>query len=149
LPHDRAVRSPRVAPLFLALALLGCKSKPLSTSSAPLLKRWSALHLPQDGLQALQPQTNEHGYYADYAGADEAALWAKVSAAMTAEGYAPACHLFDGHVRGFAKGDDKLVAKIDTLGVLALSIFDEQGKDALLHGVCFGKYQLGPATTVR
>ena len=96
------------------------------------------------------PATNEHGYYADHSGADAAALWAKVSTALRAAGYAPVCNVLDGRVRGFAKGDDKLTAKIDTFGdVLSLSIFDEQGKDPLLHGVCFGKYKLGPEKRIK
>ena len=91
-----------------------------------------------------------HGYYADYAGADADNLWAKVTTALKAAGYADACTAFGGNVRGFAKGDDKLATKIDSLGgPLSLSIFDEQGKEPLLHGVCFGKYTAGPPERIK
>jgi len=111
--------------------------------------RWSALHLPADGLEKVLPETDDHIYYADYTGVDEAALWARVTAALGAAGYEPACNMFDGHVRGFSKGADQLTAKIDTLGAVALTIFDAQSKEALLHGACFGKLQLGPPQRIK
>jgi hypothetical protein len=121
---------------------------PACTKRVPA--RWAELRLPTEGLQQVRPRTDDHGYYADYAGDDEAALWGKVSATLSAAGYAPACNMFDGHVRGFARGEDRLAAKIDTLGgVLAFAIFDEQGKESLLHGACFGKYQVGPARRIK
>ena len=115
-------------------------------------KRWVELRLPTDGLKEVLARTDAHGYYADYNyfGADPSSLWEKVAAALKAAGYAPACTAFGGNVRGFAKGDDKLAAKIDAFpGVLALSIFDEHGKEPLLHGVCFGKYQAGPPERIK
>ena len=144
----------RLATAALSLtAAPACSKKPPASGAAAVeakvqvARRWSDLHLPAGGLQKVSPRTDDHGYYADYSGSGDAALWEKVSSALRAAGYLPACNVLDGRVRGFAKGDDKLVAKIDSLaGVLALSLFDAAGKDPLLHGVCFGKYQLGPAT---
>jgi hypothetical protein len=125
-------------------------SQTAAAPTAGLAPRWTSLHLPTDSLKAVLPATNEHGYYADYAGRDEAALWAKVSGAMHTARYIPGCNVLDGRVRGFIRGEDKLAAKIDTFGdVLSLSIFDEQGKDPMLHGVCFGKYKLGPAEKIK
>jgi hypothetical protein len=57
--------------------------------------------------------------------------------------------MFEGHVRGFSRGDDQLAAKIDTLGGLALTVFDAQSKEALLHGACFGRLQLGPPRRIK
>ena len=47
-------------------------------------------------------------------------------------------------VKGFIKGNDKLAMKIDPFGVkLFLAVFNEKGKDPLLHGVVFGKNKIG------
>ena len=127
--------------LVACLASAGCSIK-----TPP---RWSALHLPADGLEKVLPETDDHIYYADYTGVDEAALWVKVTAALGAAGYQPACSMFEGHLRGFSKGADQLAAKIDTVGVVALTIFDAQSKEALLHGACFGKFQVGPPQRIK
>jgi hypothetical protein len=111
--------------------------------------RWSDLHLPAEGLEKVLPETNDHIYYADYTGVDEAALWGKLTTALGAAGYQPACSMFEGHLRGFSKGDDQLAAKIDTVGVVALTVFDAQSKEWLLHGACFGKFQVGPAQRIK
>ena len=110
-----------------AWVLVACLAAGACAKKTPA--RWSALHLPADGLEKVLPETDDHIYYADYTGLDEAALWAKVTAALGAAGYKPACSLFDGHLRGFSKGDDQLAAKIDTLGAVALTIFDAQSKE--------------------
>ena len=131
----------------------GCAKKPAdagASSAVAMPKRWSDLRLPTDGLQQLLPRTNDHQLYADYSGGDDAALWEKVSVALGKVGYAPACSLFEGRVRGFAKGGDKLAAKVDSVaGTLALAIFDDHGTEALLHGACFGKFKLGPPQQIK
>src|SRR6478735_8693897 len=98
----------------------GCTRKAQPDSTAPAApgdvpKRWSALRLPADGLTNVLARTDAHGYYADYAGSDAAGLWSKVTAALNAAGYKAACSVLDGNVRGFAKGGDKLAAKVDSL----------------------------------
>lgn len=119
-------------------------------AKAAMPHRWADLHLPTDGLQQVLPRTSDHQLYADYAGGDDAALWEKVSVALGKVGYAPACSLFEGRVRGFAKGGDKLAAKVDSVaGTLALAIFDDKGTEALLHGACFGKFKLGPPQQIK
>jgi hypothetical protein len=149
-----------IAGLAAALAVVAapaCKKTGRATATsaaaaADVPKRWADLRLPADGLKEVLARTDAHGYYADYeyAGPDPSGLWAKVATALKAAGYAPACTAFDGNVRGFAKGGDKLAAKIDAFpGVLSLSIFDEQGKEPLLHGVCFGKYTAGPPERIK
>jgi len=131
----------------------GCAKKSAdagASSAVAMPKRWSDLRLPTDGLQQLLPRTNDHQFYADYSGGDDAALWEKVSVALGKVGYAPACSLFEGRVRGFAKGGDKLAAKVDSVaGTLALAIFDDHGTEALLHGACFGKFKLGPPQQIK
>jgi hypothetical protein len=131
----------------LVACLAGCLAATACAKKTPA--RWTELHLPAEGLEKVLPETDDHIYYADYTGVDEATLWAKVAAAMGAAGYKPACNMFDGHVRGFSKGDEQMAAKIDTLGGLALTVFDAQSKEALLHGACFGKLQLGPAQRIK
>jgi hypothetical protein len=137
----------------LGLSALSLIMMPGCSKKVP--KRWSDLGLPTDGLQKVLKETDEHGYYADHVGHDVAAFWEKVSTAIQRAGYTPACSEFDGLIKGFSKGNDRIVVKIDTLsgstdGLLALAIFDEQGKDPLLHGVCFGKYkQVGETKTFR
>lgn len=145
--------------LCLCLAALGgaagCakKARPDSPTAAlaaaDVPKRWSELRLPAEGLTKVLARTDAHGYYADYAGIDAAALWSKVTAALSAARYQPACSVLDGNVRGFARGAEKLAVKIDSLGGVALSIFDEQGSEPLLHGVCFGRHQLGPPRVIK
>jgi hypothetical protein len=110
--------------------------------------RWAALHLPTDGLQKIESGTDEHTCTLDYAGNDSDALWDKVTAALKAAGYVPACNSTEIHVRGFRKGDDRLAMKIDSIGGLVVSIFDAHGKEPLLHGVCFGLLKLGPPQEV-
>jgi hypothetical protein len=151
-----AIAGLAAAVVVAAIAAPACKKTgPAATATATAAdvpKRWADLRLPTDRLKKVLARTDAHGYYADYeyAGADQGGLWEKVATALKAAGYAPACTAFGGNVRGFAKGDDKLAAKIDAFpGVLSLSIFDEQGKEPLLHGVCFGKYQLGPRETIK
>src|SRR4029079_8096886 len=80
-------------------------------AKAAMPHRWADLHLPTDGLQQVLPRTSDHQLYADYAGGDGASLWEKISVALGKVGYAPACSLFDGRVRGFAKGDDRLAGE--------------------------------------
>lgn len=155
---SRVVCGVRVCGLCLRMAgavLLGgapgCTKK--ATAIAPAApvdvpKRWSELRLPADGLTKVLAGTDAHGYYADYAGSDRDGLWQKVTAALGAAGYAPACTAFDDTVRGFAKGGDKLAAKIDSLGGLSLSLFDAQGHEPLLHGVCFGRFTAGPPKAI-
>jgi hypothetical protein len=144
------------AGVVAALAAPGCKKTAPATAAmaidvpAGVPKRWAELRLPSDGLKEVLARTDAHGYYADYAGTDPGDLWEKVAAALKAAGYAASCNVLAGNVRGFAKGDDRLAVKIDAFaGVLALSIFDGQAKEQLLHGACFGKYQVGPPERIK
>lgn len=74
-------------------------------------------------------------------GADE--LIALVESGLVAKGCKQACNQFDGRVRGYTNGSEKLLTKVDSLGpVLALAVGNERGSDKLLYGVCFDGYRL-------
>jgi hypothetical protein len=91
----------------------------------------------------VSPESDEHGFYADYAGHDSAALLAQVSRGLASAGYSQSCSAVDGMVLGFSNGRRQLALKVDTLGGLVLSLFDAEGKEPLLHGLCFGQYRAG------
>lgn len=144
-----------VAGLYLACLLLavGCgpaKQADLPPSPVPpagleLPKRWRSLRLPTEGVVRVDPQSDAHGVYVDYRGKDRQLLLEDVSRRLVAAGYVQSCTAEDGYVVGFSKGPDQVAVKVDQVGVLALSIFDERGLDPILHGLCFGKYRAGPS----
>jgi len=150
----------RIAPLiagFAVLAAVGaasCRKRVAPAAEIAWPKRWAELQLPTDGLLKVDARTDEHTLSANYPGLNDVPLLAKVSAALARAGYASACNLFDGHVLGFAKGSDQLVAKVIRLGppmsppegLLILKIADQRSPDASLHDVCFGKAKLGAPT---
>jgi hypothetical protein len=105
---------------------------------------WFDLGVPRAGLVRVLPESNEHGFYADYSGKDRDALLDEVSRALAKAGYSPSCTAVDGLVLGFSNGRRQLALKVDTLPDLTLSLFDEQGTEPLLHGLCFGRYRAGP-----
>jgi hypothetical protein len=112
-----------------------------SGGSTTIPRPWSDLGLPTSGLKSVSDKSNEHGFYADYSGVEAARLMELVSDRLRAAGYTPACSAFHDTVKGFANGASRLAVKVDSFpGVAALSIFDKQGKEPLLHGVCFGEY---------
>jgi hypothetical protein len=136
------MRGLRQVLLFLfAIAVAGCKRK----VPAP----WSQLDLPTAGLKEIDPDTDEHGYYAEYARTDRDGLLAEMSERLRSAGYKPACTALEGTVLGFSRGEHNIALKVDAVPELWLSIFDEHGKNNLLHGVCFGRYQLGEPTVVK
>jgi hypothetical protein len=111
-------------------------------------KAWSDVGVPRAGLLRVSPESNEHGFYADYAGGDRAALLAEVSRGLVNAGYSQSCTAVDGQVLGFFDGRRQLALKIDMLPELSLSLFDANGKEPLLHGLCFGRYRAGPSHTL-
>ena len=130
----------------------GCAGKPAERTapsgpatnggSSTIPKPWSDLGLPTSGLKSVSDKTNEHGFYADYSDVQAPRLMELVSDRLRAAGYRPACSVFHDSVKGFAKGASRLAVKVDAFpGVAAVSIFDKQGKEPLLHGVCFGEYR--------
>lgn len=124
------------------VAVAGCKRK--------VPPPWSQLNLPTSGLKEIDRDTDEHGYYAEYTGSDREGLLADVSQRLQRAGYKPACTAVEGTVLGFSRGGHNIALKVDAVPELWLSIFDEKsGKDHLLHGVCFGRYQLGERTVVK
>jgi hypothetical protein len=105
---------------------------------------WSQLGVPSERLVSVSPDSNEHGFYGDYSGRDRSALLADVSRGLERAGYKRKCAAADGLVWGFSNGARQLALKIDQLPELSLSLFDEQGKEPVLHGLCFGRYRAGP-----
>lgn len=121
---------------------------PKSLPASEVPAEWSALGVPTAGLVRILPESDAHGIYADYADRDEAALLDEVSRGLVAAGYSRACTAVDGHVVGFSNGHRQLALKIDLLPEPYLSLFDAEGKEPLLHGLCFGRYQAGPSRTL-
>ena len=134
---------PRLYPFFAA---------PPPASARPavpaLPAAWAPLDLPTAGLVVVSPETNEHGFYADYRGSDRQALLDEVARRLVAKGFTRSCAAEDGYVLGFTKGGRQLAVKVDVIGVLVLSVFDAKGKDPILHGLCFGRYRAGPSHTL-
>lgn len=138
-----------VPPLLAVLLTVGCQRQadtppPSTVRPAAIPAMWRPLGLPSEGLVLVSPDTDAHGFYADYHGDDREALLRDVSRRLLAGGYTQSCTSFEGYVIGFSKGSRQLAVKVDAVGVLALSVFDAEGKEPLLHGVCFGRYHAGP-----
>ncbi|SHH00633.1 hypothetical protein [Massilia sp. CF038] len=128
--------------LYLAtiLSLVAC------SNNVPA--RWASLPYPKEHLSAVEDTTDEHGIYLEYKGLDREQLLQQIEAGLTASGYVKVGEAFEGAVVGYAKGEDKLAVKVDQSGEqLFLAVFDAEGKEPLLHGVVFGKYQLGETTS--
>jgi hypothetical protein len=104
---------------------------------------WAEVGVPAAGLLRVLPGSDEHGFYGDYVGRDRDALLALVTSGLTASGFKRSCSAVQGMVLGFSRGQRRLAVKVDVLDVLVLSIFDERGRDPVLHGLCFGAYREG------
>jgi hypothetical protein len=125
---------------FLLLALTLC----ICACSADVPTRWRSLPYPKEHLIAVEKATDDHGIYLEYKGTSRELLLRQIEANLKFAGYAKTGEAFSGTVFGFSKGEDKLAVKVDQFGEkLFLAIFDAQGKEPLLHGAVFGKYQLG------
>lgn len=139
---------PLLPVLLLSLLPLACPRTPDKPMTQRIPKMWSALGVPSEGLQRVLPESNEHGFYADYSGRDRSALLAKVSRGLAHADYKQTCTAVDGLVVGFSNGTRQLALKVDIVGVLYLSLFDAEGKEPLLHGLCFGRHHEGPWRTL-
>lgn len=137
--------------IAIAVATAGCHRERRSgadATSGTIPQQWSWLGVPTRGLVRVQPSTDDNGLYVDYAGSDDEALLAAVDERFIALGYTRSCSEFGGRVRGYRKGRSRLVMKVDTLGGMMLSVFNERGSDPLLWGVCFAGLKLGPPMPV-
>ena len=118
-------------------ALVACSAPPAPT-------QWRGIPVVKDNLVRVEDTTNPHGLYVEYKGISREALLQRTTASLLGAGYAKVSIAFDGNVLGFSKGTDQLAVKVDQFGeTLYLAIFDEGGKEPLLHGVVFGKYKVG------
>ena len=122
------------------------EQKPAAPSAVP--QAWSDLGLPTAGLHRVLPETDEHGFYADYVGLDRETLLGQVSHGLANAGFSQSCTAVDGMVLGFSNGRRELALKIDLLPEPSLSLFDGNGIDPILHGLCFGRYSEGPWRTL-
>ena len=140
--------------LFLAGACRPATAVRTTSNASPVAQQsampnaWSDVGVPAAGLLRVLSETNEHGFYADYAGRDRAALLAEVSRGLVSAGYSQSCTALDGWVLGFSDGRRQLALKVDALPELSVSLFDADGKEPLLHGLCFGRYHGGPWRTL-
>jgi len=126
--------------LIAMLTFVGC--------SRDVPARWGSLPYPKEHLSIVESATNEHGIYIEYQGLTRTQLLQQVEAGLKGVGYVKVGEAFDGTVFGYSKGEDRLAVKVDQFGgKLFLAVFDEQGKEPLLHGVVFGKYQVGEAAS--
>jgi hypothetical protein len=129
--------------LFLLVCLASACGKKIP-------ERWAKLGMPSQDLHEVRDETNEDRFSADYQGAAPEQLAARVERSLVAAGYKPVCTQFEGRVRGYASGEDKLLVKVDSIGpVIALSVGNKQGADRLLYGICFEGYQLGEPVRVK
>jgi hypothetical protein len=132
--------------LLVAALSLACRPAPPGPPQVP--KMWEDLGVPTEGLLRVLPDSNEHGFYADYSGHDPSILLDDVSHRLARAGYKRTCTALDGYVVGFTNGCRQLALKVDIVGALYLSLFDAAGKEPLLHGLCFGRYREGPWRTL-
>jgi hypothetical protein len=128
--------------LMLGMATL------ISCSASQVPTKWSHLGIAEKGLVKVEKQTDENGLYAQYRGVSRDDLLRSISQSLVASGYVKVGTAFDGNVIGFTKGKDQLAVKVDQLDdTLYLAIFNEKGKEPLLHGVVFRKYVAGPGVS--
>lgn len=121
---------------------LGCSPK--------VPEPWAALGMPAHGLESVRKETNQDRFCADYKGMSADELLTQVERALDEKGYTRVCTQFEGRVRGYAHGPEKLLAKVDSVGpVLALTAGNQRGSDKLLYGICFEGYQLGEPKRVK
>ncbi len=114
-------------------------------SSQAIPPEWEELGIAGDGLVRVEKESDENGLYLEFRDRSRESLYESARKALERSGYTQSRVAFDGDVLGFERNDDQLVVKVDEFGGSShLAIFNERGKDPLLHGVVFGKYTLGP-----
>lgn len=121
--------------LFL-LAAVSC------SPSVP--EKWKRLGIPSQGLVKVYDHSDANGFYGDYTGTSAADLSNRIAGRLTELGYTQVCSQFEATVKGFQKQDRKIIVKVGELGGrVGLSVFNENGQEPLLHGICFKGYTLG------
>ena len=106
-------------------------------------KNWRDIVLPAAGFVRVEKESDENGLYVEYRDVSCEVLLAGVSSALVAAGYTRCGEALEGNVLGFEKGASQVAVRIDGGETLYLAIFNENGVDPLLHGVVFGRYELG------
>ncbi|WP_260295059.1 hypothetical protein [Sedimenticola hydrogenitrophicus] len=121
-----------IASGFLAMAAFAAPQLPAN---------WANLNITDRGMVQVEKETDENGLYVEYKGLSREELLGSVVQALNRAGYVLVGTALDGVVAGFANGKERLALKIDQFGdSLFLAIFNEKGKEPLLHGMVFGQY---------
>jgi hypothetical protein len=127
--------------IVLAIIMTSCSDPKVPT-------KWAELKITNEGFEKVEKETDQNGYYVIYSGISRDQLLKNVSQSLFAAGYKEVGTAFGGSVLGYAKDQDRLAVKIDQLdGKLYLAIFNENGKEPLLHGTVFGKYVATPVAS--
>ena len=141
-----------LATVLMLCLLSGCSAKKAAGQNhqRPVISDPWATLIPADGLELVRKETNDDAFSAEYSGCTTDQLLARVDRALVGASYRQTCTQFEGRVRGYTRGPERLLVKVDSFGsVQALSVGNERGSDRLLYGVCFKGYDLGPAERVK
>ena len=130
------MRSFTFAVLLLLVSVLSC--------SPTVPEKWKRLGIPSQGLVKVYDHSDANGFYGDYTGTSAADLSNRIAGRLTELGFTEVCSQFDGAVKGFQNQDRKYIVKVGDLGGrVGLSVFNENGAEPLLYGICFKGYTLG------
>jgi hypothetical protein len=114
-----------------------------SCSSTKIPEKWDVLKITNKGLIEIEKETDENGLYLKFEGISRNDLLKNVKESLNAANYEEIGDAFEGRVIGFTNGEENLAVKIDQFDkTLYLAIFNENGKEPLLHRVVFGKYNV-------
>ncbi|RPJ56111.1 MAG: hypothetical protein EHM12_10825 [Dehalococcoidia bacterium] len=134
--HDEKMKICKLL-LFLLFPIL------LLDCSPEVPESWQNLGVPSKGLVTIYGHSDSNGFYADYIGYTSEELSKQIGTKLLALGFSEVCSEFGGMVKGFQNRDKKYMVIVGDLGgKVGLSIFNENGEDPLLYGVCFKGYKL-------
>ena len=110
-------------------------------------ENWQSLGVPSKGIVKVYDHSDSNGFYADYTGYTSEGLLKQIINRLSELGFSEVCSEFEGKVKGFQNKDQKYIVKVDDLGgKIGLSIFNENGAEPLLFGLCFKGYKIGEPT---
>ena len=136
------MRSFTVAILLLLVAVFSC--------SPTVPEKWKLLGIPSQGLVKVYSHSDANGFYGDYTGTSAEELSNRIAGRLKELGFTEVCSQFEGIVKGFQKQDQKYIVKVAELGGrVGLSIFDENGEEPILYGICFKGYTLGEPVRIK
>ena len=131
----------RLIALFGIAALASCASN----SEPPI---WQGISFPSAGFESVEGTSNEHGIYLVYHDLEYQDLFTELEQSLGQAGYSKVGEAFDGAVVGFVKERSEIAMKVDQFGsTFYVALFDEKGKEPILHKLVFGRAELGPKLT--